>query len=78
VEAAHSVFGTFLSCLWSPTRVFLKSVSPTATRSEPVRIKTLVAHIQQTLFDFGELRLVPGVPREIGQMMTSWEPIPGL
>jgi hypothetical protein len=26
----------------------------------------------------GELRLVPGLPREIGQTMTAWEPIPGL
>jgi hypothetical protein len=49
-----------------------------APRSEPVRIKNLVATIMQTLFDVGELRLVPGVPREIGQTMTSWEPIPGL
>ncbi len=47
-------------------------------QTEPVRIQNLLATILQTQFDVGELRLVPGVPREIGQIMTGWEPIPGL
>jgi hypothetical protein len=27
VDAAHFVFGTFLSCLWSLTRIFIKAAS---------------------------------------------------
>ncbi|MBM4072679.1 MAG: DUF1501 domain-containing protein [Planctomycetes bacterium] len=46
--------------------------------SNPVRIQNLVATIMGTLFDMGELRLVPSMPREIAQVMTGWEPIPGL
>jgi uncharacterized protein (DUF1501 family) len=46
-------------------------------RSEPVRIRNVIATILQTLFDVGELRLVPGVPREIATML-AWDPIPGL
>jgi Protein of unknown function (DUF1501) len=44
----------------------------------PVRIQNLVATILHALFNVGELRLVPGLPREIAQVMTGWEPIPGL
>jgi hypothetical protein len=47
-------------------------------QSDPVRIPNLIATILHTLFDVGELRLVPGVPREVAQTMTGWEPIPGL
>jgi uncharacterized protein (DUF1501 family) len=46
--------------------------------TNPVRIQNLVATILHTLFDVGELRLVPGLPRDIAQTMTGWEPIPGL
>jgi hypothetical protein len=46
--------------------------------SDPVRIKDLLATILHVLFDVGELRLVPGAPREVAQTMTGWEPIPGL
>ncbi len=46
--------------------------------STPVRIQNLIATIMRTLFDTGELRLVPGLSREIAQTMTGWEPIPGL
>lgn len=49
-----------------------------APASDPVTIRHLIATVLHTLFDVGELRLVPGVPREIGQTMASWEPIPGL
>lgn len=47
-------------------------------QTEPIRIRHLLATLLHTLFDVGELRLVPGAPREIAQTMTSWEPIPGL
>jgi hypothetical protein len=44
----------------------------------PVRVQNLVATILHSLFNVGELRLIPGLPREIAQTMTGWEPIPGL
>jgi hypothetical protein len=46
--------------------------------STPIRIQNLIATILHTLFDVGELRLVPGLSREIAQTMTAWEPIRGL
>jgi len=46
--------------------------------SNPVHIRNLVATVLHTLFDVGQLRLVPGMPREIAQTMTGWEPIGGL
>ena len=46
--------------------------------SNPVHIQNLIATIMQTLFDMGELRLVPGLQREIAQVMTGWEGIRGL
>lgn len=46
--------------------------------SNPVRIQNLLATILHTLLHMGEVRLVPGLPREIAQTMTGWEPIPGL
>jgi hypothetical protein len=49
-----------------------------APQSDPVNIQNVIATVLNTLFDVGELRLVPGLPREIGQTMTGWEPIPGL
>jgi uncharacterized protein (DUF1501 family) len=49
-----------------------------APASDPVRIPNLLATLLHTLFDVGQLRLVPGLPREIAQTMTSWEPIQGL
>jgi hypothetical protein len=47
-------------------------------QSDPVRIPNLLATVLHTLFDVGELRLVPGAPREVAQTMTGWEPILGL
>jgi uncharacterized protein (DUF1501 family) len=47
-------------------------------QSDPVRIRDLIATVLNTLFDVGELRLAAGVPREVAQTMTGWEPIPGL
>jgi hypothetical protein len=49
-----------------------------APGSEPLRIQNLVATILHTLLQIGEVRVVPGLPREIAQTMTGWEPIPGL
>jgi hypothetical protein len=46
--------------------------------SEPVTIKNLVATVMQTLVDVGEVRLERGLPRDIAQTITSWDPIPGL
>jgi hypothetical protein len=43
--------------------------------SRPVTIPNLIATILHTLFNVGELRLVPGLPREIAQTMTGYEPI---
>jgi hypothetical protein len=47
-------------------------------QSDPIRIQHLIATLLHTLFDAGQLRLVPGLPREIAQTMTGWAPIPGL
>jgi hypothetical protein len=47
-------------------------------QSDPVRIQNLIATILHTMFDVGQLRLVPGLQREVAQTMTGWEPIPGL
>jgi hypothetical protein len=47
-------------------------------QSDPVGIRNLIATVLNTLFDVGELRLAPGVPREVAQTMTGWEPIPGV
>jgi hypothetical protein len=49
-----------------------------APQSEPVSIQNLIATLVHTLFDVGQLRLIPDLPREFAQVMTSWEPIPGL
>lgn len=46
--------------------------------SSPVTVQNLVSTIMHTLFDVGELRVVPGLPREIALTMPGWEPIPGL
>jgi hypothetical protein len=48
-----------------------------APASEPVRIRHLIGTVLHTLFDVGKLRLVRGLPREIGQM-TEYPPIAGL
>jgi hypothetical protein len=49
-----------------------------APQSEPVTPKNLVATVLHTLFDVGQLRLVPNLPREFAQTAASWEPIAGL
>jgi uncharacterized protein (DUF1501 family) len=46
--------------------------------TEPVTIPHLVSTILHTLLDVGQLRLVPGVPREILRAVTGADPIDGL
>jgi uncharacterized protein (DUF1501 family) len=54
----------------------------TANGGEPastaIRPQHLIATILGQVFEMGEVRLVPGMPREIAQTMTGWEPIDGL
>jgi uncharacterized protein (DUF1501 family) len=47
-------------------------------RTEPVTIKHLIATILHTLVDVDAIRIERGLPRDISQTITSWEPIPGL
>jgi Protein of unknown function (DUF1501) len=47
-------------------------------QTAPMRIQNLLATLLHVLFDVGELRVLPGAPREVTQTMTGWEPIPGL
>jgi len=46
--------------------------------SEPIRIPNLIATIMHTLVNVGDVRLMPGMPREIGQTMAGYEPISAL
>ena len=46
--------------------------------SNPVRIPNLVSTILHTVFDVGQLRLQPGLPRELSQQLVAADPIPGL
>jgi hypothetical protein len=46
-----------------------------APESEPVTPKHLVATLLHALFDVGQLRLVPNLPREFAQTAASWQPI---
>lgn len=50
----------------------------TAPQSEPVTVRHLLGTTMRTLFDVGQLRLVPNLPREFAQVMAGYEPIPGL
>jgi hypothetical protein len=43
--------------------------------SEPIRLEHLVATILHTLFDVGQLRLEPGLPRELLRLVETGEPI---
>ena len=49
-----------------------------APQSEPITSRHLLGTILRTLFDVGQLRLVPNLPREFAQDMASYEGIPGL
>ncbi len=43
--------------------------------SEAFRIPNLIATVMHTLVNVGDVRLMPGIPREIGQTMAGYEPI---
>lgn len=64
---------------YSPGRVIGRSNGDaSAPQTEPVGVRNLLGTILQTLFDVASLRLVPNLPREITQIMASYEGIPGL
>jgi uncharacterized protein (DUF1501 family) len=46
--------------------------------SSPIRIQNVLATIMNQVFEMGEVRLIPGLPREIAQTMTGWDAIDGL
>ncbi len=46
--------------------------------STPVRIPNLISTVLHSVFDVGQLRLMPGVPRELTQQLINADPIPGL
>ena len=46
--------------------------------STPVKIPNLVSTVLHSVFDVGQLRLMPGVPRELTQQLVNADPIPGL
>lgn len=46
--------------------------------STPVRIPNLISTILHTVFDVGQLRLQPGLPRELTQQLVAADPVPGL
>ena len=46
--------------------------------SNPVRIPNLISTILHTMFDVGQLRLKPGLPRELTQQLVAAPPISGL
>jgi len=46
--------------------------------SEPQGIPNLISSIMHTLFDIGEVRLMPGLPPDVNRVLTESPPIPGL
>ncbi len=46
--------------------------------STPVKIPNLISTVLHSVFDIGQLRLMPGVPRELTQQLVNVDPIPGL
>src|SRR3954468_20750672 len=48
-----------------------------APQSEPVTTRHLLGTILRALFDVGQLRLVPSLPREFAQVMADYDGIPG-
>lgn len=43
--------------------------------TEPITIRHLIATIMHTLFDIGEVRLIPGIGGEVSRVITEGEPI---
>jgi hypothetical protein len=50
----------------------------TKPATEPYGPEHLLATVMHRLFDVGQLRLDPSLPRDLSQVITSGEPIPGL
>jgi uncharacterized protein (DUF1501 family) len=46
--------------------------------NQPIRIQNLIATVLHSMLELGEVRLIQGLPREIAQTMTGWDPIDGL
>ena len=46
--------------------------------SNPQRIPNLISTILHSVFDVGQLRLLPGIPRELTQQLVAADPIAGL
>lgn len=46
--------------------------------STPIKIPNLISTVLHSVFDVGQLRLMPGVPRELTQQLINADPIPGL
>lgn len=63
----------------SPGRVIGRSNKDASSpQSEPITSRHLLGTILHTLFDVGQLRLAPNLPREFTQIMAGYEGIPGL
>ena len=43
--------------------------------SDPISSSNVLATIMHTLFDIGELRLLPGIPRDVSEIITGSDPI---
>jgi hypothetical protein len=43
--------------------------------TRPTSLENIVATILHTLFDVGQLRLEPGVPRDLARLIERGEPI---
>ena len=54
------------------------AVGAGSAATEPVRIPNLISTVLHTVFDVAQLRLLPGVPRELTQQLVSAPPISGL
>ena len=46
--------------------------------STPVKIPNLISTVLHSVFDVGQLRLMPGIPRELTQQLINVDPIQGL
>jgi hypothetical protein len=46
--------------------------------SEPFTIKNLIGTVMHSVLDRGEVRVIPGMPRELAQTVAGYEPIPNL
>ena len=43
--------------------------------SDPISSSQVLASVMHTLFDVGQLRVTPGLPNDVAQVVTSGEPI---